>query len=357
MRSLSFTRSSAAPRTTVVARGERPEQPHQRQLVDHGRHLVRRDLGRRAGRRRARTTRSPQGSPATSRAGSSRDSDAHPPHDREQPGARRVEVDAREAHLGVAEQRRRHQQGAAEEKSPGTSHVGQRQPLDRAGHARPRRPRAAARRRPPRACARCGRATAPARAPRSSPSAKRPASSRQLFTWALATSRRCSTPRSGRPPVTTMRRRAAGRREDLRAHRRSGAAIARHRAPAQRVVAVEHHVGGRLARQDPGREAHERARVGAVDRRRRAQAAQAAPGDAHGVAEVARRPATPQASTAAERRPGVARSRAAARSPPPGRRSPPSRSARWVSDLSGGTWTEPRSRGTGATRTTATAQP
>ena len=46
MRSLSFTRSSAAPRTTVVPDANAPSRPDERQLVDHRRDLVRRDLGR-----------------------------------------------------------------------------------------------------------------------------------------------------------------------------------------------------------------------------------------------------------------------------------------------------------------------
>ena len=86
-----------------------------------------------------------------------------------------------------------------------------------------------------------------------SPSAYSPASRMQLFTWALATSSRCSAPRSGAPPLTTSGGVPPGAVNTAAPMARSGPRHPRHRPSPQRVVAVEDDVLGVLA--------HEQARA------------------------------------------------------------------------------------------------
>ena len=262
-----------------------------------------------------------------------------------------VEVDALEPHLRVAEQRARHQVGGGRGEVARHLHVGQRR-APRPGRRRPTAPPSRSSGTPAASSIRSvwsrdgtGSCTQVV------PSAKRPASSRQLFTCALATSRWCSMPRSGAPPLTTSGGVPPGAVKTWAPIARSGRAmrvIGRPRSdsspssttwsmgcptriPAKRRISVP-----ALAQSSAG--------GGRRPRRPRPVMRTASP----------RWPvtATPQASTACEGGAGVGRVERPA-DPDLAVGDAASMSARWVSDLSGGTWTVPRSRVTGATRTTA----
>ena len=96
MRSLSFTRSSAAPVIARLALGARGEAGEQRQLVDHRRDVVARRPSIAAKRRRRARRRSATGSPPSMRARPRRRSRAHLSQRVEEPGARLVHADVRE---------------------------------------------------------------------------------------------------------------------------------------------------------------------------------------------------------------------------------------------------------------------
>ncbi len=81
------------------------------------------------------TTREPQGSPATGAPGSSRTSTPMRRMDNQQAGAPGVEVDPVQAHLGLAEQRPRHQVGGRRGEVAGHLDVRQGESRDRAHQA------------------------------------------------------------------------------------------------------------------------------------------------------------------------------------------------------------------------------
>ena len=107
------------------------------------------------------------------------------------------------------------------------------------------------------------------------------------MTWALATSRWCSIPGSGAPPLTTSGGVPPGAVKIVAPIARRGRAmrvIGRPRSessPSSTTCSIG------LAHQQAGDQAHQGARVVAVERRRRPQAAQPAPVTRTAVAEVA----------------------------------------------------------------------
>ena len=215
IRSVSFARSSSAPRTTLspcaIEASEAKSGSSSTSSGTSAASIVGRDqLGE-------RTSRSATGSPPTVAAVVDGDPRAHPLEDVEEAGARRVDVDAVDVELGVRQQRRRDDERRRRGEVAG--HVDRQRAASRStGHTRRRAVARARRARPAaRASARCGRASAPARRPSSGRRRRR--GRRAGSPTSPARSRRAARSGSARsaPPSIVERRVPVGRL-DARAH-------------------------------------------------------------------------------------------------------------------------------------------
>ena len=279
------------PRTTVVPSANAPSSPTSgSSSIIAGTSSGATSVARRSSARAA--TRVPQGSPATSGPRSSRTSAPIrriTPISPVRPGLR---LTPGRRTSGSPSRAPGHQQPGGRREVAGHLHVGERQALDGAldpdGAALAQQRHAGGLEHPLGVVARRRRLVHPGGALGVEAGEQQAA----LHLRATPPSSRCSMPRRGTPPLTHHRRRPAGGGEDLRAHRAQGCGDPGHRAGR----------GGSRRRpgsrgradwpvEDPGGQAHERAGVGAVEVRRRAQPAQPPPADAHHVAEIARTPA------------------------------------------------------------------
>ena len=270
IRSVSLSRSSCAPATTVSPSAKQPSSATSgSSSIASGTSSAVDRACRRAvrGRPRGRASGSASGAAVARRLERAGQPRAHPLEDARRSRRASSSPPCRSPRAASRGRARRRRRGTP----PRTGRRGRGSRRARAssgGVTVIRSPSRVERRRPPRsASARCGRGSARARSTVVRPSASSPASSTHDLTCAQATGSSYSMPRSGRPAI-------AQRREAVRRAPRAGRPSPQRRGDRGRPggggstrVAVERPAAAVLPGEPAGQQAHQRAGVADVDRR------------------------------------------------------------------------------------------